>query len=114
MGRTRIPRPGPGRPRTRPERVVADKGCSARRIRAYLRRRGIAATIPVRIDQINGRIRRGETRCRLDKDAYRRRNVVERCFNRLKQNRALATRYDKRARHYQATVTLARLRLWLP
>jgi transposase len=114
MAKVRIARPGPGRPRTRPDRVVADKGYSARKIRAYLRRRGIAATIPERIDQINGRIRRGETLCRLDKAAYRRRNVVERCFNRLKQNRAPATRYDKRASHYQAMVTLACLRLWLP
>ncbi|MFE6222765.1 IS5 family transposase [Streptomyces sp. NPDC057854] len=114
MARIKIARPGPGRPRTRPDRVVADKGYSARKIRAYLRRRGIAATIPERIDQINGRIRRGEARCRLDKAAYRRRNVVERCFSRLKQNRALATRYDKRAAHYQAMVTLACLRLWLP
>ncbi len=46
MDRIRIARPGPGRPRTRPDRVVADKGYSARKIRAYLRRRGIAATIP--------------------------------------------------------------------
>ncbi|MCG7523350.1 IS5 family transposase [Streptomyces sp. OfavH-34-F] len=114
MDRIRITRPGPGRPRTRPERVVADKGYSARRIRAYLRRRGIAATIPERIDQTNGRLRRGESLCRLDRTAYRRRNVVERCFSRLKQNRALATRYDKRAAHYQAMVTLACLQLWLP
>ncbi|CAL9675723.1 hypothetical protein SUDANB105_07867 [Streptomyces sp. enrichment culture] len=54
-----------------------------------------------------------ESRCRLDRVAYRRRNVVERCFNRLKHNKALATRYDKRARHYQGMVTLACLRLWL-
>ncbi|MFI6350782.1 IS5/IS1182 family transposase, partial [Streptomyces sp. NPDC050560] len=61
-----------------------------------------------------GRIHRGERPCRLDRAAYRRRNVVERCFNKLKQNKAIATRYDKRARHYQALVTLACLRLWLP
>lgn len=72
------------------------------------------AAIPERIDQINGRIHRGESRCRLDRAAYRRRNVVERCFNKLKHNKALATRYDKRARHCQALVTLACLRLWLP
>ncbi|GLV95695.1 hypothetical protein Slala04_71480 [Streptomyces lavendulae subsp. lavendulae] len=91
-----------------------DKGYSYLKICAYLRRRGIAATIPERIDQINGRLRRGESCCRLDRAAYRRRNVVERCFNRLKQNKALATRYDKRARHYQTLVTIACLRLWLP
>jgi transposase len=114
MARIRIARPGPGRPRARPEQVAADKGYSSVKIRAYLRRRGIKAAIPERIDQINGRIRRGERRCYLDRAAYRRRNVVERCFNKLKHHKALATRYDKRARHYQAMVTLACLKLWLP
>ena len=113
MEQIRVPRTSQGRPRTRPARVVADKGYSSRKIRAYLRRRGIACTIPERADQIAGRRRRGESPCRLDRTAYRRRNVVERCFNRLKQNRALATRFDKRAVHYQAIVTLACLRLWL-
>ncbi|WP_260584345.1 IS5 family transposase [Streptomyces murinus] len=114
MARIRVGRRGPGRPRTRPAQVAADKGYSSTKIRAYLRRRGIKAAIPERIDQINGRIRRGESLCRLDRAAYRRRNVVERCFNKLKHNKALATRYDKRARHYQAMVTIACLRLWLP
>lgn len=114
MARIRIARCGPGRPRTRPDRVVGDKGYSSRKIRAYLRRRGIACTIPERVDQISGRRRRGENLCRLDRAVYRRRNVVERCFNKLKQNKALATRYDKRARHYKALVTLTCLRLWLP
>lgn len=114
MARIKINRCGPGRPRTRPERVVADKGYSSTKIRSYLRGRGIKAAIPERIDQINGRIRRGERPCRLDRAAYQRRNVVERCFNKLKHNKALATRYDKLARHYQALVTIAYLRLWLP
>ncbi|MGW0191697.1 transposase, partial [Streptomyces sp. NPDC003362] len=112
MAGIRIARCGPGRPRTRPAPVVADKGYSSTKIRSYLRRRGIKAAIPERIDLINGRIRRGESRCRFDRVAYRRRNVVERCFNRPKHNKALATRYDKRGRHYQAMVTFACLRLW--
>ncbi|MFF9581282.1 hypothetical protein [Streptomyces achromogenes] len=62
----------------------------------------IKAAIPERIDQINGRLRRGERLCRLDRAAYRRRNVVERCFNKLKYHKALATRYDKRARGVDA------------
>ncbi len=107
MAAVRVARCGPGRPRTRPVRVVADKGYSSRKIRAYLRQRGIAATIPERIDQRAGRRRRGERLCGFAPGIYRRRNVVECCFNRLKQNKALATRYDKRARHYQAMVTLA-------
>ncbi|GAA1709414.1 hypothetical protein GCM10009680_57980 [Streptomyces yatensis] len=102
MARISISRCGPGRPRTRPERVAADKGYSFMKIRSYPRGRGIKAAIPEPIDQINGHTRRSERRCRLDRAAYRRRNVVERCFNRLKHNKALATRYDKRARHYQA------------
>ncbi|SCG00088.1 Transposase DDE domain-containing protein, partial [Streptomyces sp. DconLS] len=91
MARIRIGRRGPGRPRTRPAQVAADKGYSSTKIRSYLRKRGIKAAIPERIDQINGRIRRGESLCRLDRAAYRRRNVVERCFNKLKHNKALAT-----------------------
>ncbi|ATL25614.1 Mobile element protein [Streptomyces formicae] len=114
MARIRIARCGPGRPRTRPERVAADKGYSSLKIRAYLRRHGFKDAMPERIDQVNGRIRRGERRCHLNRATYRRRNPVERCFNKLKHHKALATRYDKRARHYQAMVTLACLQLWLP
>ncbi|CAM5563184.1 hypothetical protein SPURM210S_03906 [Streptomyces purpurascens] len=56
MARISISRYGPGRPRTRPDRVVADKGYSSTTIRSYLRRRGIKAAILERIDQISGRI----------------------------------------------------------
>ncbi|WP_443058098.1 IS5 family transposase [Streptomyces sp. NBC_00820] len=112
MARIRITRCGPGRPRTRPDQVAADKGYSSVKISAYLRGRGIRAAIPERIDQINGRIRRGEGRCRLDRAAYRRRNVVERCFNRLKHNKALATRYDKTATIYLGGLHLAAIFIW--
>lgn len=47
-----------------------------------------------------------------DRSVYKRRNVVERCFNHLKQWRGIATRYDKTARSYQAAVTLASLLMW--
>jgi len=50
--------------------------------------------------EIRAYLRRGEILCRLDRNAYLRRNVVKGCFNRLKQNKALAIRHDKRARHY--------------
>jgi len=87
---------------TRPERVVADKGYSARTFRAYLRRRGIKATIPERTDQLAGRARRRERPCGFDKAAYGRRNVVERCFHRLKQWRGTGTRYDNHPDRYLA------------
>jgi len=94
-----------GRPRTRPRAVAGDKGYSYARVRRYLRRRKIQAVIPTRTDQ---RRRPG-----FDKEAYRRRNVVERCVNWLKESRALATRFDKLAVNYVATVKLAILQLYL-
>lgn len=111
-----VPRPGLGPARRRPARVIADKGYSSRLIRTYLRRRGIPATIPERIDQIAGRQRRGRHGGRpptFQRSLYRHRNVVERCFQRLKQFRGIATRYDQTARSYRATITLASLLLWL-
>lgn len=116
MDTIRISRSGRGRPRTRPDHVVADKGYSSRKIRAYLRRRGISHTIPERMDQAAGRRRRGARGGRpprFDQSTYRLRNVVERCFNRLKQWRGLATRYDKTRESYQATITIASILLWI-
>ena len=48
-----------------------------------------------------------------DREIYRRRNVVERCVNRLKQWRGIATRYEKRADTYRAMVVIASLMIWL-
>lgn len=48
----------------------------------------------------------------LDRDTYRNRNVVERCFGRLKECRRIATRYDKTARNYLAMVKLGCIRLF--
>jgi transposase len=96
--------------------VIADKGYSNKAIRGYLRQRHIRTTIPERRDQQNNRTRRGSAGGRpptFDRIAYRRRNVVERCFQRLKQFRAIATRYDKTATSYQAMIDLAILTLWL-
>ncbi|GHG99932.1 IS5 family transposase [Streptomyces lanatus] len=112
----RIPRIVAGRPRTTPARVLGDKAYSSRAIRHLLRRRGIAATIPERRDQVANRRRRGSLGGRppaFDKEIYRARSVVERCFARLKQFRAIATRFDKLAARYRAGVVLASLILWL-
>ncbi|GGO54681.1 IS5 family transposase [Streptomyces lasiicapitis] len=112
----RIPRIATGRPRTTPTRVLGDKAYSSRAIRHLLRRRGIAATIPERRDQVANRRRRGNLGGRppaFDKEIYRDRNAVERCFARLKQFRAIATRFDKLATRYRAGVVLASLILWL-
>ena len=100
----RVPKLGRGRPRTRPRRVLADKGYSYPRCRQALRRRGIRYTIPTRGDQ---------RRRRFDRETYRRRNVAERCVSRLKQFRAIATRYEKRAANYRAMVVIASILLWV-
>src|SRR5437762_1623764 len=55
----RVPRPDGGRPRTRPDRVLADKAYCSRGNREYLRRRGIAATIPIKTDQAEHRRKKG-------------------------------------------------------
>lgn len=115
MGTIRVPRIGPGRRRIRPDHVIGDKGHSSKAIRTWLRRRGIAHTIPERADQVANRLRRGSAGGHppaFDRDLYKRRNVVERCFNRLKQWRGLATRYDKTAESYQAAIALASLLMW--
>lgn len=111
-----MPKPGRGQSWKRPRRVLADKGYSTRAIRAHLRSRGIAATIPERVDQQANRRRRAGVGGRpptFDPVAYRRRSVVERCFNRLEQYRAIATRYDKTATSYRGMLDLATLLMWL-
>ncbi|MFE1265715.1 IS5 family transposase [Streptomyces albogriseolus] len=115
LERIRVPRSGLGRPRCRPDQVIPDKAYSSRGFRAYLRRRGIAHTIPEKADQRRHRLRRGSRGGRppgFDRETYRRRNLVERCFNRLKGFRGIATRYDKTATSYEAAVSLASLLLW--
>ncbi len=116
LNAVRVPRAGVGRPRRRPDAVIADKAYSSRAIRRMLRGRGIRAVIPERDDQKTNRVRRGRAGGRppaFDRDLYKARNVVERCFNRLKQFRAIATRFDKLATRYRAGLHLAALILWL-
>ena len=112
----RVKRCGPGRPRTTPDAVLADKAYSSRAHRQLLRARGIKAVIPERSDQIRNRKRRGTRGGRppaFDAKAYRGRNVVERSFNTVKQWRGLATRYDKLAIVYRGAAVLRAITIWL-
>ena len=105
MAQGAVKRGGRGRPKLRPQRVVADKGYSSRTNRLSMQRRGIRITIPRKANER----RTGP----FDKAIYRLRNRVERLINRLKQFRRLATRYEKRAANYKAMWLIAATLLWL-
>jgi transposase len=107
MNKVRIPGRR-GRPRCRPVKLAGDKGYSYPHIRAWLRRHGITAVIPRRKDQ-----KPDDGRHRFDREAYRRRAVVEQCVGWLKESRAVGTRFDKLAVNFLATLKLATIRRYL-
>ena len=105
-----VPRVGRGAPRRRPDAVLADKAYSS------AANRKITAVIPVKDDQAAHRHNKGQAGGRppnFDPEAYKARNVVERAFNKAKQWRAIATRYDKLAIVYRANYLLAAIVEWL-
>jgi transposase len=105
-----------GRPRKRLDSLCADKAYGSRANRAALRRRGIPHDIPEKADQIANRAGKGSRGGRpptFRSDRYKRRNSIERLMNRRKQYRAVATRFDKLACRYRATVQIADIVIWL-
>jgi len=85
--------------------LLADRGYDADWIRALAAKRGVWANIPPRCN-------RNEPLC-FSPYLHRARNLVERFFNKIKQCRRVATRYDKLAENYLAFIQLASIRLWL-
>jgi transposase len=85
--------------------VIADKGYDADRVRAHIRSQGAIPNIPNRAHR--------KKKFRWNKTVYRERNHVERFFNKLKQFRRIATRYDKLGAAFFAFVKLAAVRIWL-
>jgi transposase len=85
--------------------VIADKAYDSNTIRDTVKAAGMKAVIPS-----NGSRKRAIGH---DKVLYRERNRIERCFNKLKHFRRLATRYDRRAIHFLAFLCLAGSMLWM-
>ena len=85
--------------------VIADKGYDADRVRTHIKRQGAVANIPNKSNR--------KKRYRWTKQIYRQRNLVERFFNKLKQFRRIATRYDKLGATFLAFIQLAAVRIWL-
>lgn len=93
--------------------MLADRAYSSREIREYLRRRQIPHTIPEKRDQAGHRRRRSSAGGRpagFDREMDKRRHKVENRIGLLKQARSVATRYDKLAVRYEATIQLALIR----
>lgn len=105
-----------GRPRTRPDAVAGDKAYSSRANRAHLQKRKIKAVIPEKADQAANRKKKGSKGGRPvshDAELYKERNTVERCINKIRAWRGLATRFDKRPDSYMAGLQLRGAVIWL-
>lgn len=88
------------------EALLADRGYDADAIREELAKAGVEAVIPAQSNR-----RAPATH---DRHKYRWRNLVERLFNKLKNWRRVATRYDKTKESYLGFVALASIKLWIP
>ena len=85
--------------------VVADRGYDSRAIVELIEAHGARAHIPT--------MRTRRVQRSVNAKLYRQRNLIERCFNKLKHFRRIATRFDKLAVRYEATVTIAAISQWL-
>jgi len=104
LDRVRVPRKS-GRPRKRPERLVADKAYDSDELRLWLRRKGVIPCIPPRENR-KGRRKKWE-------EEYKERWRVERTFAWLENFRRLVVRYERMAKMYEAFCIVALILIYL-
>ena len=85
--------------------VIADKGYDSRALRDLIRSKRMRVVIPSKANR--------KRAIRYDKEIYKQRNLVERCFNKLKHFRRIAVRYDRLDCHFMAALQLAATMIWL-
>ena len=83
------------------KRLIADKAYDADQLREWLATRGIEAVIPARATRASV--------YPINRTAYKRRNIIERMFGRLKYWKRIATRYDRLAVNSMAAIALVDL-----
>lgn len=88
------------------EAFLADRGYDADIIREQIASAGVEAVIPAKANRRSPPPH--------DREKYRWRNFIERLFNKLKNWRRVATRYDKTTESYLGFVALASIKLWIP
>lgn len=88
-----------------PKVLIADKGYDSDAIREDLQARGAEPVIPMKRNRL--------VQVPIDGFIYALRNRVERCFNRLKNERRIATRYDKTSASYLGFTLIGAIRLWI-
>src|SRR5208283_3021518 len=102
IGEIRVPKRGPGRPRTRPKRVIGDKAYDSDPARKRLRKSGITLLVPHRKNHRN--VNRQDDRLW---DRYRRRYTVERTFSWITNYRRIVVRYENHINMFVAFFQLA-------
>jgi transposase len=88
-----------------PSVLLADRGYDSDKVRETMEARNVVPVIPMRKSR--------KLRVAVDRTLYRLRNRVERCFNKLKNARRVATRYDKTAESFLGFIDITSIRLWL-
>ena len=102
-----------GRPRNKPQAVIADKGYDFGNVRSYLRKRQIQAIIPQRKLPESWKCHKRGTKPKMDRKNYKKRNMVERFIGWMKYCRRIATRYEKYADSFLAMIKIAFIKFYL-